>query len=202
MVGIIKEISMNPHWSGNWAHVGDEVEVEKSRRDELESFFTGKKQETDTEAFVMEAVDFSEGFEDSSKTKEGSQAASHKIIVEFVNGATRTFASKAMVDSLELAYASTCHKCQGSQMDTAIIVVHHLSKAMLSREWFYTAVTRAVKRVVLLYTDHGVRLALANQRIFGRTLAEKIKKYKELQEETVGVLRVRPRLFIERDYQP
>lgn len=199
MVGRVVHIEKNFQWSGNWANVGSEQEVVKNRKEKLESFFQSKGMGADDS--FDELMDGSDDFQfrhRSDEEKESArQAASHIVTVEFVNGATRAFKSKAGVASLQLAYASTCHKTQGSQMDTVIIVCHHAAKRQLCREWFYTAVTRAVKRVIILYTKHGVRLALGNQRIFGATLQQKIEKYRALQEEGVGPLKVRVRLSIE-----
>lgn len=201
MVGIIKEINRNPGWSGDLRTVGPEKQVEEHRKESLNSFFKGKSSVANFDSDSIQAgevieeddydfdptsikIDVQAGIEKGmQRNKEGGGAASHSILVEFANGATRIFSSKNQVHSLMLAYASTCHKCQGSQMDTAIVVVHHAAKRMLCREWLYTAVTRAQKRVVLLYTTHGLQLAMARQKIFGRTLEEKIRKYKEFQEE-------------------
>lgn len=199
MVGVIVEINRNAGWDGNPHMVGPETQVMAHRNASLDALF-GKKSEDDDEPLDIEGLDtfsFSMESKAQSQGKEGGGPASHAVTVKFANNAVRTFTSKSQVDSLQLAYASTCHKCQGSQFDTAIIVVHHAGKAMLSREWLYTAVTRAQKRVVLLYTKHGVKLAVARQKIFGRTLAEKIRKYQELQTDTVGMYKGRVRLYIE-----
>ena len=50
---------------------------------------------------------------------------------------------------LELAYALTVHKAQGSDFDTVFVVLPKESR-MLSRELLYTALTRARDRMVLL----------------------------------------------------
>jgi hypothetical protein len=52
-------------------------------------------------------------------------------------------------DRLELAYAITVHKSQGSDFDTVFLVLPR-SAATLSRELIYTALTRFKKRLVLL----------------------------------------------------
>jgi len=49
---------------------------------------------------------------------------------------------------LKLAYALTVHSAQGSQFDTVIIVLE--SSRILDRTWVYTALTRAVSRVVFV----------------------------------------------------
>ncbi len=54
--------------------------------------------------------------------------------------------------AIELAYAITIHKSQGSDFDTVIVVLPKTGK-ILSRELIYTALTRAKKRVILLIQD-------------------------------------------------
>ncbi len=57
-------------------------------------------------------------------------------------------ASAERVD-LELAYALTVHKAQGSEFGAVLVVIPAESR-LLSRELIYTAVTRAQKKLVLL----------------------------------------------------
>ncbi len=49
---------------------------------------------------------------------------------------------------LELAYAVTCHKCQGSSAARVVIPIY--SSRVLDRSWIYTAITRAENQVVLV----------------------------------------------------
>ncbi len=51
-------------------------------------------------------------------------------------------------DNLELAYATTVHKAQGSDFDTVFLVVPRAART-LSRELIYTALTRFQSRLVL-----------------------------------------------------
>lgn len=62
--------------------------------------------------------------------------------------------SGALID-LALAYAVTCHKCQGSQVTRTIVPIYR--SMVLDPSWLYTAVTRAERQVVLV----GERAALA-----------------------------------------
>lgn len=87
------------------------------------------------------------------------------------------------VSSLIHAYASTCHKCQGSEFPVSLIVCHSANHRMLYREWLYTAVTRASKRVVLLYNERGLNMALTRQRIKGANLKEKAIAFNRLMDE-------------------
>jgi ATP-dependent exoDNAse (exonuclease V) alpha subunit len=52
--------------------------------------------------------------------------------------------------TLELAYAITVHKSQGSQFGTVILVLPKRS-AVLSREMIYTALTRQQRRIIVLH---------------------------------------------------
>jgi hypothetical protein len=217
MVGKIVHIEKHPGWHGNHSLVGPEKDVQLAKKNQIEDFFNsagglggvkgadGKFTQSGLDAFArftvddlpdIESINLS-GDKDADKDAAGGGAASHKVHVVFQTGAIRVFSSKAQVESLMLAYASTCHKCQGSQFDTAIIVVHHSVKSQLSREWLYTAVTRAVKRVVFLYTDFGIRSALSKQKIFGANLAEKIKRYQAISMEGLGPLKIQVRTRIE-----
>lgn len=208
MVGNILEIWENPRYDGKWEFVGSEAEVNARQKAMVEGMWEGEKSRRSVSLEELDAFDLtapidinavleSRGNGDGEKAEnEGGGWASHSVRVRFINGQERVFASKAAVDSLQLAYASTCHKCQGSQMDTAIIVVHHAVKKQLSREWLYTAITRATKRVVLLYTDLGLSSAIATQRIFGNTLDQKIERYRLMQEQGVGPLKTKVRLYI------
>jgi exodeoxyribonuclease V alpha subunit len=49
---------------------------------------------------------------------------------------------------VSLAYAITCHKCQGSA-STAVIVALE-DAPMITREWLYTAITRARQHVLIV----------------------------------------------------
>ncbi|MBQ9243017.1 MAG: ATP-binding domain-containing protein [Proteobacteria bacterium] len=60
-------------------------------------------------------------------------------------------------NDLELAYALTIHKAQGSEFDTVILVLNEPSR-MISRELLYTALTRQRERIVILYNDEAYKL--------------------------------------------
>ena len=54
---------------------------------------------------------------------------------------------------LELAYAITIHKSQGSDFDTVLVVLPKTGR-ILSRELIYTALTRAKSKLILLIEDN------------------------------------------------
>lgn len=58
---------------------------------------------------------------------------------------------------LELAYALTVHKAQGSEFDKVILVLSEPSR-MLSREMLYTAITRQREKLIILYNADAYKL--------------------------------------------
>lgn len=57
------------------------------------------------------------------------------------------------INNLELAYAISVHKSQGSEFSTVYFVLPKRKSSTLSMELLYTAVTRAKKRLVLLIQE-------------------------------------------------
>ena len=55
-----------------------------------------------------------------------------------------------LLDDIELAYAMTVHKSQGSEFPAVVMPVYPVSNLLLNRNLFYTAVTRARQLVVLV----------------------------------------------------
>ena len=51
--------------------------------------------------------------------------------------------------TLELAYATTVHKSQGSEAKAVVLVTDNAHKIMLKRNLFYTGVTRAKERIII-----------------------------------------------------
>lgn len=198
MLGRIVEIKRNIGWSGDWGTVGPEDVVAANRKRAYDSLLGVKKttkaedELSDSEANAVLAdlqnIDLDSPDEKMDElvaqvnaAKEGGRMAgpaSHSLVIEFENGRTATFMTQSQVDSIQLAYATTVAKSQGAQHETIIMVVHHLHKGQLNRETLYTGITRATRRVIILYTPFGLTKALVKQRIGGNTLAEKIDRYK------------------------
>ncbi len=68
------------------------------------------------------------------------------------------------LDELTLAYATSIHKSQGSEYPAVVVPLLTEHFVMLSRNLFYTAVTRGKKLVVLVADPRAVRMALAETR--------------------------------------
>jgi exodeoxyribonuclease V alpha subunit len=67
------------------------------------------------------------------------------------------------LDAIETMHAMTIHKSQGSQADRVTVLLPDEGSRLLTRELFYTAVTRAKSRVRVVGTEAAVRAAVANR---------------------------------------
>jgi exodeoxyribonuclease V alpha subunit len=67
----------------------------------------------------------------------------------------------AVTENLELAYAISVHKSQGSEFDRVYFILPKHKKALLSRELFYTGITRAqTHNTILVQEDISPLLSL------------------------------------------
>ncbi len=64
---------------------------------------------------------------------------------------------------IELAYAITCHKAQGSAAEAVLIAVEKFE--MVTREWLYTAITRGRRLVLLASIENSISDAVGRRTI-------------------------------------
>jgi exodeoxyribonuclease V alpha subunit len=67
--------------------------------------------------------------------------------------------------NLQLAYATSIHKMQGSEFPCAVVIAHKSHSFMHHRNLLYTAVTRAQKSVILLGDRWGIRNCAQKQQV-------------------------------------
>ena len=84
-----------------------------------------------------------------------------------------------MLEDLELAYAITVHKSQGSEFPIIIMPVTWFPPMLATRNLLYTAVTRAKKAVVLVGSEARMNNMVDNNRIVERYsgLAARLRNY-------------------------
>jgi exodeoxyribonuclease V alpha subunit len=90
----------------------------------------------------------------------------------------RVVYSFSQLDELELAYAVTVHKSQGSEFEAVVMPMYPAPPMLLSRNLFYTAVTRAKKLVVLVGRESIVEKMVEN--------ASESKRYSLLKNRLGG----------------
>ncbi|WP_203344594.1 AAA family ATPase [Vibrio fluvialis] len=67
----------------------------------------------------------------------------------------------SMIDNLELAYAITLHKAQGSQFETVISPIVH--SRIIDKSWVYTAITRATTNMFWLGSEQILRNSIISK---------------------------------------
>lgn len=70
-----------------------------------------------------------------------------------------------MLDELELAYATTVHKSQGSEFEAVIIPMCETHRLLMTRNLLYTAITRAKNLVVLVGQEDIIQIYINNDNI-------------------------------------
>ena len=181
MTGIITEIVPHPGYAGDHQRFG--------LVEDVNAYFAATDDDHDEE-FTLEELGESWEAQDAAaekgKEKRDRGPSSHIVTVRFgdeEHGFELPFATLSEVGSLMTAYVVTCHKMQGGESPTIVIICHDAHKQMLYREWLYTAVTRASQKCILLYTGMALRSALNKQNIKGTTLAQKIESFNSLQRD-------------------
>lgn len=85
--------------------------------------------------------------------------------------------------NIELAYAITCHKAQGSQFQRVAIPV--VRSRLLDHALIYTALTRGVEQVVFVGDVEALRVAQSRPR--PEQVAERLHLQSELRREPCGM---------------
>jgi len=79
-----------------------------------------------------------------------------------IAGMSKDFATSRLAD-VETMHAMTIHKSQGSQASEVTVLLPTVDSPLLTRELFYTAVTRAIDKVRVVATEDAVRAAVVQR---------------------------------------
>jgi len=90
------------------------------------------------------------------------------LVVHFDGKPVTIAAGSHQLSHLQLAYATTIHKMQGSEFPCALIIVHRSHSFMHHRNLLYTAVTRAKESVILLGDRWGIDHCATKRQVDGR----------------------------------
>jgi len=69
-----------------------------------------------------------------------------------------------VLDQLDLAYALTIHRAQGSEVPAIVLALHDSHNILLERQLIYTAVTRAKQLLIIVGTKRAIILATKRSR--------------------------------------
>ncbi len=105
---------------------------------------------------------------------------SSEIQVEFDDGKVAFYTFQDM-DQLDLSYAMTVHKSQGSEFSKEIMIVMGASKLLLTRNILYTGMTRAKDKLYLIGNTEVLKFMIENDNIKKRNtgLNYKLEKTNE-----------------------
>lgn len=101
------------------------------------------------------------------------------VVFDDVKYVTYTF---GQLDELELAYAVTVHKSQGSEFPIIVMPVSWFPPMLATRNLLYTAVTRGKEVVVLVGSENKLNAMVDNNRISMRYsgLAQRLRRLMEM----------------------
>lgn len=100
------------------------------------------------------------------------------LTVEFEEGRTVQYPF-VLLDELELAYAVTIHKSQGSEYPAVVMPLLTGPRMLFNRNLLYTAVTRAKKCVTIVGKKDTVEMMIANE--------SDLKRYSSLDMQIKGM---------------
>ncbi len=110
----------------------------------------------------------------------------HCLTVRFDEEREAVYAS-AQFENLDLAYCLSVHKSQGSEFPVVVMPVVGGPPMLLTRNLFYTALTRARSLVVLVGREEVVRLMVENDHVLKRytTLSERLRHVSTLAPQSL-----------------
>lgn len=96
------------------------------------------------------------------------------VLRAVIAGTSRVeFATSRLAD-VDTMHAMTIHKSQGSQADEVTVLLPPEDSRLLTRELFYTAVTRAKSRVRVIGPEASVRAAIERRAVRASGLAQRL----------------------------
>lgn len=107
----------------------------------------------------------------------GSMKSESIVKVEYEHGKVIKY-KESELDDIELAYAMSIHKSQGSEFEVVVMPVHQSHQVMLQRNLIYTGWTRAKEKLILVGQTDALNYAIDNVDNLSRhtKLKEKLQK--------------------------
>lgn len=91
-----------------------------------------------------------------------NEEGEYVMVIDFM-GIGQVELEKKYWKGIELGYAITVHRMQGSQFDNIIFALDFSAYALLSRELLYTGITRAKKKIKIVAQTGALRMATAKE---------------------------------------
>ena len=87
-----------------------------------------------------------------------------RLVIDFYNIGEVVIDGKAL-DSIELGYAITTHKSQGSTIPYVVSCVDYSHYVMLNRQQIYTMITRAKKKEIFIFETRALNRAIKTNNV-------------------------------------
>nr|WP_253867593.1 exodeoxyribonuclease V subunit alpha [Mycobacterium sp. GA-1285] len=97
------------------------------------------------------------------------------VLRAVIAGTERLEFATSRLAEVDTMHAMTIHKSQGSQADEVTVLLPPQDSRLLSRELFYTAVTRAKKRIRVVGPQASVRAAVQRRAVRASGLARRLR---------------------------
>lgn len=110
---------------------------------------------------MFTSTDYNKGYVNGDIGMLRHMTKNHFVFDDFENTTTIPISE---MKNVTLAYSYTIHKSQGSENEHVIIFLPDEMAHMMTRSLLYTSVTRAKKRVTIVYTGDALRKSVANTR--------------------------------------
>lgn len=94
-------------------------------------------------------------------------AEEDELTVQFDDG-RHVLYDRAALEDLDLAYAITVHKSQGSEYPVVVLVIPPTAPRLLTRNLLYTAVTRARQKLLLVTSRATLSMMISNNHVLNR----------------------------------
>lgn len=172
--GVVTRIERNPTYTGK-------IPREPSIHLDYEGEYHGPI-DLSPQTHSYAALDIDAMLDEKEERKRSASHTVHikpKVYLTDCIGETKDYVCGSTGDfsDLELGYALSIYKAQGSEWPNVVLALHDTNTQQLYRESLYTGITRARERLDIVSQKPALEKARATQRIKGNTLAEKIEYF-------------------------
>ncbi|KQT92325.1 exodeoxyribonuclease V subunit alpha [Marmoricola sp. Leaf446] len=144
-----------PYGVGGWNRLVERLVAERTGVTHYDEWYAGRP-------ILVTANDYDQLLNNGDMGATVRDEEGRLRVVVQVGGATRELATSRLA-GVETVHAMTVHKSQGSQARVVSVVLPDEQSRLLTRELFYTAVTRAQERVRVVGTEAAVRAAVSRE---------------------------------------
>ncbi len=143
-----------PYGVRRWNHLVERWLAEDAGADIYGQWYVGRPLLVTSNDYALDVYNGETGVVVRQGARTRAFVAGSERLKEFAPG---------RLDAVETMHAMTIHKSQGSQADRVTVLLPDEGSRLLTRELFYTAVTRAQRHVRVVGTEAAVRAAVGTR---------------------------------------